>query len=292
MTAALRSQPAAALAPPGGADLARFADFFYTRTGIRLREDRHALLAHKLTGVLMDCGLGDLRGLLLKLRADPGGPEMQAVVNALTINETYFFREIYQFEALVASVLPELTARPVTRPLRLWSMPCATGEEPYSLALYLLENWPRLQSVDVEILGSDIDTRAIAAAQAGLYTERAVSRLPAPVLEKYFEWLPGSRRYRLAPAVSGAVTLFAANAVEADAFDRLAPVDIVFCRNLLIYFDDAARRQVVGNIYDCLRPGGYVFLGHSESMSRISGLFEPRRHAGQTVWRKPVDRRI
>ncbi|OYX91043.1 MAG: hypothetical protein B7Y78_12945 [Caulobacter sp. 35-67-4] len=170
--------------------------------------------------------------------------------------------------------------------IRIWSAPCSTGEEPYSIALWLLENWRMVDAYNVEIIGSDIDTFAIEAAREGLYGERALSRLPASVIEAYFEPAPSNDR-RIIQDLRDSVTFTAANIVDEASLAGLGTFDVIFCRNLLIYFDEQSRLSAADNLYAKLNPAGYLCLGHTESMSRISDRFLVRRFEDAIVYQRP-----
>ncbi len=191
-----------AASPPaiGEEEFQRFQDFFYRKTGIVFGSAKRYFVDRRLNERVAASGLGSLRAYLLHLKyEDRAGDELQRLINAMTVNETYFYREEYQFRCLVASILPEVVAGRAPgepRPIRLWSLPCSTGEEPYSMAIQLLENWREVDRHDVEIAASDIDTRVIARAQEGLYDDRAVQYLPAAVRQRYFA-RTGDGRWRI-----------------------------------------------------------------------------------------------
>ncbi len=267
----------------------RFQDFFYRRTGIQFGPAKRYFVDRRLQERIQATGAADLRAYLLALRfEDAGGAELQHLINVMTVNETYFYREEYQFRCLSRELMPALAkARPGER-LRIWSLPCSTGEEAYSIALHLIENWPGLETVEVEITGSDIDTRVLAEARQGVYDARSVQNLPAPVLERHFEAM-GPGRWRISPALREAVSFGTANLSDAAAMRAHGGrYDVIFCRNLLIYFDDPSRRQAAEALYDSLRPGGFLCLGHSESMSRMSSLFMVRKCADAIVYQRPL----
>lgn len=268
------------------AEFLRFRDFFYRHTGIFFAENKRYYVDRRLESRMAAIGSPSFQAYFALLLADSGGEEMKQLVSRFTINETYFYREEHQFRCLSRNLLPDIVARKRRdRPIRIWSVPCSTGEEPYSIAIWLLENWPEVDLHEIEIVGSDIDAEALRLAESGLYGPRALARLPPGVLARYFEpATEGSRR--LVPALRDSVQFTRANLVDAAQMARYRGFDIVFCRNLLIYFDDASRRLAVENIYDCLAPGGYVCLGHSESMSRISSLFTIRRFPDAIVYQK------
>jgi chemotaxis protein methyltransferase CheR len=176
--------------------------------------------------------------------------------------------------------------RPGSR-IRIWSVPSSTGEEPYSIAIYLLERWPRIDEFEVEILSSDIDSRVIEAAQEGVYSARSVANLPRHYLNKYFR--PQGDDWRISRDLVEAVEFSLVNLSEPNDTRRFRDIDIVFCRNLLIYFDDLSRRVAAEAMYDAMSPGGFICLGHSESMSRISSLFRMRRFPDAMVHQKPLE---
>ncbi len=172
--------------------------------------------------------------------------------------------------------------------MRIWSVPCSTGEEPYSIAMWLLENWPQVDSHDVEIVGSDIDTAVLSAAREGVFGARALMRLTPDLVEKYF--VPaGQDRWQILDDLRGSVRFTAANLVERAETRAHGLFDVIFCRNVLIYFDDTSRRLAAENLYENLAPGGFICLGHAESMSRISPLFEVCRFADAIVYRRPPE---
>ena len=215
---------------------------------------------------------------LARLRADADG-EVEKLINAFTVNETYFYREDHQLRCLTSSLLPDLLARKAPgSTVRIWSMPCSTGEEPYSLAMWLLENWPEVDPYDIEIVGSDIDTRALLAAEEGLYGERALMRLSPDLVARYFE-LRGTRlgpAWRILADLRGSVRFTPATSRTRQAMATQGRFDVIFCRNVLIYFDDASRRLAADNLYDALLPGGFVCLGHTREhepdLAAVQGL--------------------
>ena len=222
-----------------------------------------------------------------RLRADMQG-EIELFVNAFTVNETYFYREEHQLACLTSDLLAErLKSKPRGAPIRIWSVPCSTGEEPYSIAMWLLENWPHVDEHDIEIVGSDIDTDAVALARAGIYGKRALMRLSQPLIDTYFT-ADGTASWQILDDLRESVRFTVANIVDRAQTRTHGQFDVIFCRNVLIYFDDAARRTAAENLFENLLPGGFICLGHTESMSRISPLFEVARFADAIVYQRPV----
>jgi len=266
-------------------DLQRVCEFLYRQTGMQFGETKRYYIERRLADRIVLTGCPNFATYFSRLRVDPDEREM--LINAFTVNETYFYREEHQLACLSRSLLPDLitTRRPGDK-IRIWSSPCSTGEEAYSIAIWLLENWRMVDAYNVEIVGSDIDTRALAAAQDALYGERALSRLPPEVVESYFE---PSRRHRrkLISDLRESVIFSQANLVDGPSLVGQGVFDVIFCRNVLIYFDDASRLVAANNLYDRLAPGGYLCLGHTESMSRISDRFLVRRFEDAIVFQRP-----
>lgn len=266
-------------------DLKRVCEFLYRQTGMQFGESKRYYIERRVADRIVATNCHDFSAYFGQLRADP--VEREALINAFTVNETYFYREEHQLACLSRSLLPDLiTLRRPGDKIRIWSAPCSTGEEAYSIAIWLLENWRLVDAYNVEIIGSDIDTRALHAAHEGLYGERALSRLPPEVVEAYFE---PSRRHRrkLINDLRESVTFTKANLVDGPGLAEQGMFDVIFCRNVLIYFDDASRLTAARNLYDRLNPGGYLCLGHTESMSRISDRFLVRRFEDAVVFQRP-----
>ncbi|TNC46228.1 protein-glutamate O-methyltransferase CheR [Rubellimicrobium rubrum] len=267
----------------------KLCDFLYRHTGLALTPAKRYYVDRRLAERMEATGAGSFGSYFATLRADVGG-EMELLVNSLTVNETYFYREDHQLRCLTSSLLDPVARRKRRgEPIRIWSVPCSTGEEPYSIAIWLLENWPAVDEFEIEILGSDIDTRALAAARDGSYGKRALSRLSPDLVGKYFD-PAGEERWQIIEGLRNSIQLTQANLVDGAEMARHGRFDVVFCRNVLIYFDDASRRIAAGNLYDALLPGGYICLGHAESMSRISSLFEVVRTEEAIVYRRPEEK--
>ncbi len=168
-------------------DFLKFREFFYRKTGIQFEDTKRYFVDKRLVERIQATNSDNFRAYFVMLRFEATGEELQTLTNLMTVNETYFFREEYQFKCLVASILPELIAhKRDRRPIRIWSVPSSSGEEAYSIAIYLLEQWPGINQWDVEIISSDIDTKILNQARNGHYSPRSVQKLPKQLLEKYF----------------------------------------------------------------------------------------------------------
>jgi chemotaxis protein methyltransferase CheR len=266
----------------------RLCEFLYRRTGMIFTEAKRYYVERRINDRMKTTGSGSFSSYFARLRGDMDG-EIEQFVNAFTVNETYFYREEHQLRCLISDLLPRRIATKARgEPIRIWSAPCSTGEEPYSIAIWLLENWTEVDAWEVEIVGSDIDTNVLEAARQGYYGARALMRLPPGLVEKYFE-SAGDGRWRILQDLRDSVRFSRANVVEAADTAIHGRFDVIFCRNMLIYFDDASRRLAAENLYESLLPGGYICLGHTESMSRISPLFEVSRHRDAIVYRRPLE---
>jgi len=265
-----------------------FRDFFGRKTGIYFEDNKRYFVDRRLTARMQATGHKSCLLYLRFVQFQASQSEFQRLVNAMTVNETYFFREDYQLIALVDGVLDDVRKR--KRPgesIRIWSMPCSTGEEPYSIAIYLLEHWPGMAEADVEIIGSDINSAVLDSAREGVFSDYALRSTPPSIVAKYFKQVSDTT-HKLIPEIREAITFTQVNLSNPDETRSYRGFDIVFCRNLLIYFDSASRREAVECLYGALNPGGYVFLGHSESMSRISSLFTISKAADALVYQKPL----
>lgn len=282
------AMPTSAAATLTFEEFAKFREFFYRKTGIFFDESKRYFVDKRILDRIDKTGSENFREYFMMMRFEASQQEFQQIVNLMTVNETYFFREEYQLKCMVESVLGEIAPRRRgVAPLRVLSIPCATGEEPYSIALYLLEYWPRIDEVDIEIHAADIDTRVLAQCKRGIFNARSVQHLPPWILSKYFNALSRDE-YEICEDLRGCIEFSRINLNDPLQTLRLRDFDLIFCRNLLIYFDDASRRQAADTFYDALKPGGFIFLGHSESMSRMSSLFKVRKFADAIAYQKPL----
>lgn len=269
-------------------DFQRFREFFYRKTGIQFEQSKRYFVDKRLMERIEATQSADFKSYFTMLRFQVSQSEVQTLTNVMTINETYFFREAYQFDCLVNSILVDVAAKkPPGSTIRIWSIPSSSGEEPYSIVLYLLERWAQLQNYEVEILSSDIDTRILEAAKRGVYSARAVHNLPAEYLSRHFRKL-NANEWQISQDIRDSVDFSRVNLADPVDTRRFRNIDVVFCRNLLIYFDALSRRDAAQTFFDAMNPGGFICLGHSESMSRISNLFTVRRFSDAIVYQKPI----
>lgn len=268
-------------------NFAKISEFIYRKSGIFLEEEKHFDKLNKFISKRSDeLNMDNFRKYFFKLRFDDkSGEEFQELMNAVTVNETYFYREKDQFEVLANKILPELHKRlPASKPLRILSSPCSTGEEPYSMILHIVEEGRVVEERDIEVVGIDIDSTVIKKAQVGKYTERSIHAIPKNVLAKCFK--KKALGYELSEDLQGTVDFQVANVFDRTQMRKLGKFDVIFSRNMLIYFDDASRKEVAMTLYDMLNPGGYVLLGHAEYMSRIVSVFSAKKIDNTLIYQK------
>jgi chemotaxis protein methyltransferase CheR len=204
------------------------------------------------------------------LEKDKSGQEIVAMIDCLTTNKTSFFREAHHFDYLQEHVLPSLTAMKKKR-IRIWSAGCSTGEEPYTIAIVLRESLDNLESLDVRILATDISTRVLHTAREGIYPAENLEDVPMELRYKYFtkvaETKEGSQ-YKINENIKALVKFARLNLL--DPWPMKGPFDVIFCRNVMIYFDKETQQMLVNRFTDLLGPEGYLFVGHSESLMSIN----------------------
>ncbi len=265
----------------------KLSEFIYRKSGIFLEEEKHyEKLAKFVNDRCHKINADSFRKYFYKLRfEDKDGSEFQELMNGMTVNETYFYREVNQFEVLANNLLPELNrSRPKGVPLRILSAPCSTGEEPYSIILHILEEGRIVEERDIEVVGIDIDSTVINKAKKGEFTSRSVHAIPKNVLAQWFR--KKGTGFELVDELIGVVDFNVANVFDRNEMRKLGKFDIIFSRNMLIYFDDASRKEVAMTFYDMLNPGGYVLLGHAEYMSRIVSIYNAKKIETTLVYQK------
>lgn len=250
-----------------------FRRFLKERSGLVLTPDKQYLLESRLAPVARRNGMQTLSDIALRL-GKPGHEGLAVeVTEAMTTNESFFFRDKVPFEHFQNVMLPAmLQARAAQRRLRIWCAAASTGQEPYSLAMLLNEMGPRLAGWRIEILGTDLSRDVLEKAKAGLYTQFEVQRgLPVQLMLKYFEQTGDN--WRLSQTIRSMVKFQTLNLLE--NFSTLGQFDIIFCRNVLIYFDNAAKTDVMNRMAKLLTPDGYFVLGAAETVVGLSSAFKP-----------------
>jgi chemotaxis protein methyltransferase CheR len=261
-------------------------DLVHDHCGLLFRDDLRYVLERRLWPRLQALGLGGWRDYYRYLRFEPGREEeLSQAIDLLTVNETYFYREPFQLRAFAQEILPELAAaRAGARRLRILSAGCSTGEEPYTVAI-LVRDSGLFQGWDVEVAACDISRRVLEAARAGAYGDHAFRNPEAETMRRWFHLRGG--RWVVDGAIQGMVRFFHANLVDPRALAPVGGLDVVFCRNVMIYFDLATRRRVLRGLHAKLRSGGWLLLGHAESLLQVTADFELAHLRNDLVYRRP-----
>jgi chemotaxis protein methyltransferase CheR len=266
-------------------------DLIHDSFGIFFEDDQTGLMERRLAPRLGALGLRDFSEYYRHLRYSTARKEeLDEIVERITTNETYFFREMYQLDALAHEILPEIERRrPRGEHLTLWSAGCASGEEAYSAAIIVLETG-LFADWDVRVFGSDVSRRVLAAARRGAYGPSSFRGVDDRYKRRWFREVDGKLVVR---EEARALTSFGRlNLVDTDMLSVVGEVDVVLCRNVLIYFDADARKKVVDAFHRKLAPGGYLLLGHSESLLNVSTAFELVHFPTAMVYRKPRSREV
>lgn len=258
-------------------------DLIHERLGLFYADDQFDQLADRLAPLVVGRGLGSFVDYYYLLKYAAETDEWLSVMDALAVQETYFWREIDQLRALVDCIVPKLVSALDGKPLRIWSIPCATGEEPLTIAMLLSESgW--LNRAPIELVGSDASPRAIARAEQGEYTRRAFRNLPLALREKYFA--PHENSWRVIPALHSRVSYSLVNLMAEEQVVRYASAPVIVCRNVFIYFSDQSIRRVLEVFERSMPSPGYLCVGASESLLRRTKAFELQEIGGAFMYVK------
>jgi chemotaxis protein methyltransferase CheR len=262
-------------------------DLVNTHAGLEYHDDALYAFERRLSERVAALSLESFNDYYQYLRLSSGGAaEIDEVVDLLTTKETYFFRQEYQLRALERELLPLLASNNArSRRLTVWSAGCATGEEAYTVAMCLLES-RRFEGWEVRIIGSDISKKSVAAARRGVYRPSAFRCTPPELRRSYFDERPDGSH--ISEAVKRLCHFGQLNLLDVSRASIVGRVDLILCRNVLIYFDARARTKVIDNLHERLLPGGYLLLGHSESLWNVSTAFELCHLRDDLVYRKPL----
>lgn len=267
-------------------------DFVYQHCGLHFTEDAKYLLEKRLGKRLLQHNLKSFKDYYYFLRYNPNkDQELSEVVDQLTTNETYFFREDFQLRTFVEEILPEIRQRKEAqgeRSLRIWSAGCSSGEEPYTIAMLLLDR-PWLKSWQVEIIGTDISQRVLHLARQGVYGEASFRNTEDIQRSRFFNRVE-NEKFQVRDEVKRLVSISHLNLFDTGRIALLGRMDVVFCRNVIIYFDASGKKKVIDSFFQRLLPEGYLLLGHSESLINLSTAFRLRHFKHDMVYQKPDSR--
>lgn len=277
------------VAEPSRAEFQAFQEFIHREAGISLSDAKRALLVGRLSRRIQDLGLRTF-GEYYDLVSRPGSPELEEMLNRVTTNETRFFREPQQFDFLRTRLFPQWTAEAAaqsrSKVARVWSAACSSGEEPYSLAMELLTAFPRTSGWAIDILASDLSTRVLAKAREGVWPIERAKDIPEEYRRAYMLRGKDSEEGRMKAGAE------IRSVVSFDQINLLDPppvaqrFDLIFCRNVLIYFDAPTKAAVVNRLLARLAPGGHLFLGHAES---LAGSRVAARPVGPNIYRAAAE---
>lgn len=275
-----RTSNPASLAP---AEFDRVAKIAHREAGLSLSEAKRAMIASRLTRRLRATGLADFAAYLAFLESAEGEDERQHLISALTTNVTSFFRENHHFLTLETDVLPKLASRAQSgQRVRIWSAGCSTGQEPYSIAMSVLRAIPDAARLDIRILATDIDATVLAAAQTGLYASQQLDTLDQALRRQFFSET-SSGEFEVTDHLRSLISFRQLNLIG--AWPVRGPFDVIFCRNVVIYFDSVTQAGLWPRFHQVLAPGGTLFIGHSERLD--AETTERFVSVGVTTYRKP-----
>jgi len=259
----------------------QFRRLAYDKFGLDLRTGKEQLVSARLGKKLRELHFHSYQEYYRHVLEDQSGESLAALIDALTTNHTSFYREAAHFDFLRQTILPRLRDQPRTA---IWSAACSSGEEPYTIAFSVIEEWGDAAFEKLRILATDISTKVLASAEKGVYPAARFETMPALLQRRYL--LRGEQRwkdwYQVKPEVRRLVEFRRLNLME--NFAHLGPFPVIFCRNVMIYFDKPTQQELVGRLAARLEPGGYLLIGHAESLNAIE---HPLRYIKPAVYRKP-----
>ncbi|MCL5276734.1 MAG: protein-glutamate O-methyltransferase CheR [Deltaproteobacteria bacterium] len=270
-------------------DFHRLRDFIKDYSGIFFSDEQKYILVSRLTGRLALHKLSSFRDYYLFLKYDKGrDEELSAVVDLLTTNETYFFREILQLKALFEEIVPSIKAEKtyIQKPsLRIWSAGSSTGEEPYTVAIMAQEHGVP-EDFNLEIYATDISQRALTISRKGIYSTASFRVTDDYHKKKFFE--PAGDKFKLKDEIKNMVKITHMNLMDSTIMHLLSQMDVIICRNVMIYFDLESKKKLIEKFYEKLNSGGWLLLGHAESLINITGMFKLVQLKNDLVYRKPL----
>jgi chemotaxis protein methyltransferase CheR len=271
--------------PLADAEFNFIREFAMQHVGIEIADYKRNMVRRRISKRLRAHGLRSHEAYCDLLRSEAGDKEVQPLINALTTNKTDFFRESHHFDHLAGNVAADWKAEAAVksgRRIRIWSAGCSTGQEPYSIAMCLIQNIPAIAGLDLKILATDIDTEVLKTARAGVYNSEAAETLPPSYRTRFMEQVAGhADAWRILSQVRSLITFNQLNLHG--PWPMRGAFDIIFCRNVVIYFDKQSQRQLFNRFADLLPSGGLLYCGHSESLFGICSRF---RIVGKSIYEK------
>ena len=263
----------------------KFIKFIYKKTGLHYEYNKKYFVEKRIEKRAEALEMETINEYFVMLKFSQDSTEFYKLINDLTVNETYFFRDFPQLSNFAEEVLPLFVKEKENRKkIKIWCAACSTGEEPYTLSIILQEMLENYEDWEIQLLASDINTEVLQHARIGLYDRRSIKDVPDEYLEKYFT--TRHDKYLINLNVRKPITFKKLNLMDEKDISNINGCDFIFCRNCLIYFKDESRKSVLSSFYEALNPGGIVFLGHSESVGRISSAYKVQRIGDTIVYSK------
>ena len=260
----------------------KLKNLIYDISGIYFNEQKKYLLETRLSRRLSILDLPNFEDYYNYLRYSPKRkPEIKELLNSVTTNETSFFRDVPQLKVFEDDVLKDKILKQIkespanySKKIRIWSAGCSTGEEPFTLAIIIMEHLNEIpDGFSFEIIGSDISENALSSAKQGIYSSYTLRNTEPKLIEKYFDKI-NNEQFQIRNNIKNMVSFYNINLINFDSIKKIGNFDIIFCRNVIIYFNNDSKKVVISNLYDSLKKNGYLFLGHSESLHFISSSFK------------------
>ena len=247
-------------------------DYIFDLCGIYISDNKKYLIENRLAKILTENKLNSFEEYLKFIKICKNGNNHSRLIDAITTNETYFFREPDQLNIFISEILPKISnQKPEHQNIRIWSSACSSGEEPYTISMMLKEKLLDLSKY--EIYGSDISEGVLSSAAKGVYSSYSVRNVPEAYLKKYFT--SNGDCSILDSSIKKSIIFKRINLIDSKNINLIRGVDVIFCRNMLIYFNIKSKQKVISHLYDCLNPGGYLFVGASESLHNVTRAFRP-----------------
>ena len=263
-------------------------DLIYQKTGLFFPENKKYLLENRVGQRITALKLESFRQYIQLLKNGNQHSEFPKLINTITINETYFFRNEPQYKAFEKELIPLMIKEKEQHNqnrIRIWSAGCSSGEEPYTIAMILREKiTSRYPNMVFEIVGTDINTTVLSKAEQAEYRDYSVRKVPQLYLQKYFK--KSDNYYQLQPSIKKMVKFQHLNLLDKFKMTMMRNFDVIFCENVLIYFDQEAKSKAVSLLYDALNPGGYLLLGYSEALYGLSGAYKPVHFTKSIAYKK------
>ncbi len=267
-------------------EIKKIVNFIKIKTGIYIKQDKfEKFYGRKIENILKEEGYNNFSSFYNELIYNKNSKLLQKIYNIITINETYFFREEEHFKIMIRDIIPDLIKkRSPEESINILSAPCSSGEEVYSILIYLLEEKNFIKEREFMIIGIDINSEALETAKKGIYSKGSMRSVPPHLINRYF--IKEKKFYRIKRDLQDLVSFENINVRDRYSMKRLGKFDIIFSRNMFIYFDEPSRRETIATFYSMLKPEGYLILGHTERIPESCEMFIKQKHRNSVIYKK------